>query len=267
MSPSTPAAPPTRRPTMVHPLGRSDAARSLVCLPFCGGGTGSYRGWAQAVDDDTDLALVCYPGREARFTEPFARTWDELAADATECVLLAADRPYTLFGHSMGGWMAFDVATRIERTGGPTPDVVVVSACNAPFRGVTERDRFPRREDSDGRLLDWMRQAGALPDYASVDPELSSIAVDLMRADVRIRDSYSPDPGRRTRLPVQVLHGVDDPIVDPRVADEWAVAAAGPLRVDALPGGHFYDPSTWSGLPRRFARSGPLPTSTPIESR
>ncbi len=267
MPTTTAAAPPVRRPTLVRPLRRSDAGRCLVCLPFCGGGTGSYRAWAQAIDDDTDLALVCYPGREARFAEPFADTWDELAADVTACVLLAADRPYTLFGHSMGGWMAFEVATRIERAGGPAPDAVVVSACNAPFRGVTEQDRFPRQEDSDGRMLDWMRQAGALPDYALADPELSAIAVDLMRADVRIRDTYVPVPSRRTHLPVQVLHGVDDPVVDSGVADEWAVSAAGPLRVDALPGGHFYDSSTWSGLPRRFVGSGPIPTSTPIESR
>lgn len=239
-------------PAIVRPLGRTSARRTLVCLGFCGGGTGPYRGWQRSLPEDTDLALVCYPGREGRFAEQFPRTWEELATDATDVVRRAADRPYVLFGHSMGGWVAFDVATRLERAGGPLPDCLVVSSCNAPDRGVTERDRFPRLSDTDDALLNWMLTTGALPDYAVTDPDLREMAVELMRADVLVRDSFHPSLDARTRLRTQVLHGADDAVIAPDIEARWRSVATGDTYVDRLPGGHFYTPEVWRTLPTRF---------------
>lgn len=237
---------------VVRPLNRSAAGRRLVCLAFCGGGTGGYRHWGEHLDADTDLALVCYPGREGRFAEDFARDWDELAADATAAVATAGDRPFTLFGHSMGGWMAFDVTTQLEQAGGPVPDNLVVSSCNAADRGVTDRDRFPRREDSDTSLLQWMQVTGSLPDYVLGDPDLREMAVELMRADVAVRDSYRPTADRRTAVALKVLHGADDPVIETTVAHRWAALGTGPVHVEELPGGHFYTPEIWGTLPHHF---------------
>ncbi|MEV0443780.1 alpha/beta fold hydrolase [Streptomyces spectabilis] len=241
------------RRAVIRPLRRPAARRTLVCLGFCGGGTGAYRGWGPLLDEETDFALVCYPGREARFAEDFAPGWEELAEDTTEAVRSAAgELPYVLFGHSMGGWMAYDVATRLERRGGPLPQALIVSSCNAPYRGVTERDRFPRAEDGDEDLLLWMRTSGSLPDYALEDADLRRMAIDLMRADVRVRDSYRPSK-TRTSVPVQVLYGADDPVIEPRADRQWAEATSGTLRADRLPGGHFYTPAVWEALPAHFA--------------
>ncbi|MFC4587073.1 thioesterase II family protein [Sphaerisporangium corydalis] len=234
--------------TVIRPSPRPAATRSLVCLGFCGGGTGAYRPWAAHLDDRTELTLICYPGREGRFAEAPARSWEELADDATAAVLSAAGRPYVLFGHSMGGWMAFEVATRIERSGGPVPEALVVSSCNAPDRGLTERDRFPSFGDTDEALLSWMRTIGLLPDHVRSDPDLMDMAYELMRADIRVRDSYTA-PGARTRIPVRVLYGRDDEVIEPGVAGQWAGVCDGPCRVDALPGGHFYTPDVWRALP------------------
>ncbi|MFB4280392.1 thioesterase II family protein [Nonomuraea sp. MTCD27] len=235
--------------TVIRPAPRAAATRSLVCLGFCGGGTGAYRSWAAALDQRTQLALVCYPGREGRFAESFARTWEELAEDATAAVLSAADRPYVLFGHSMGGWMAFDVVTRIERQGGPLPAALVVSSCNAPNRGLTERDRFPALGDSDTELLAWMATIGLLPGHARSDSGLMEMAYELMRADIRVRDSYRYPPGATTGVPVQVLWGRDDRVIEPAVAAQWRQVCRGRFRCDSLPGGHFYTPDVWRALP------------------
>ncbi|MEV6349060.1 alpha/beta fold hydrolase [Actinoplanes sp. NPDC051851] len=241
---------------LVRPEPRPDAQRTLVCLGFCGGGTGTYRAWLSCLDAATELVLVCYPGREGRFAEPFAADWDSLARDATDAVARlardTADRPYRLFGHSMGGWMAFEVAVRLAARGVRPPEGLIVSSCNAPDRGVTDRDRFPRLEDPEERLLDWMETIGALPDYAREDPDLREMAVELMRADIRVRDSYRPDPDVTTRVPVRVLRGEDDAALDPDVAERWRRCAPGGATVTDLPGGHFYTRPVWEELPAHF---------------
>ncbi|MEU9125508.1 alpha/beta fold hydrolase [Streptomyces sp. NPDC048506] len=241
---------------VVRPRPVPAASQRLVCLGFCGGGAGSYLAWTDVMPPGTELAAVCYPGREGRFAEEFARDWDELAEDAVSAVLSAADLPYVLFGHSMGGWMAFDVAARIEERGGPAPASLVVSSANAPSRGLTPQDMFPAQADSDGALMDWMTTFGLMPEHVLDDPDLSEIALELMRADIRVRDSFYHREGATVSAPLQVLTGASDEVIDPRTGQQWRKLATGPFRHDELPGGHFYTPEVWQHLPDRIAALG-----------
>jgi surfactin synthase thioesterase subunit len=238
---------------VVRPRRVPDAALTLVCLGFCGGGAGSYLPWADVMPPGTELAAVCYPGREGRFLEDCARDWDDLAEDAAAAVASAADRPYVLFGHSMGGWMAFDVASRIEERGGPAPAALVVSSANAPSRGLTPQDMFPSQGDSDEELTHWMRTFGLLPEHVLNDPDLQEMATELMRADIRVRDTFYYRDGAMVNVPLQVLTGDADEVIDPGTAAQWRKLAGREFRHDELPGGHFYTPEIWAGLPTRIA--------------
>ncbi|MET8542170.1 alpha/beta fold hydrolase [Kitasatospora sp. NPDC004799] len=248
----------TAQDTTVISIQRpKDAALSLICLGFCGGGTASYHLWADAVPADIALSAICYPGREGRFLEDFATDWDELAQDATAAVLSAVDGPYVLFGHSMGGWMAFDVAARIERDGGPVPRNLVVSSANAPARGLTPRDMFPSQQDDDDGLLLWMKTHGLMPAHVLEDPELQEMAVELMRADIRVRDTFRYTDGATVSMPVQMLSGADDDVIEANAGEQWRALALGEYRHDVLPGGHFYTPEVWRTLPSRIAALDP----------
>ncbi|MFI5542377.1 thioesterase II family protein [Streptomyces sp. NPDC051815] len=250
--------------TAVRLKESADGAPTLVCLGFCGGGTATFHDWIPSLPDGAGLVAVCYPGREGRFAEEYARTWDELAADAAAGVAsVAGEGPYVLFGHSMGGWMAFEVAVRLAAAGAPAPRALVVSACNAPDRGVTERDRFLSQGQRDEELLGWMLTHGLLPEHVLEEPELTEMAVELMRADLVARDSFAPVPGARTDVPLQVFSGDADPVIGEDAGPRWAALTNGPFRHDVLPGGHFYTPGVWRTLPSRIpfltTATGPAP--------
>ncbi|MEU6221878.1 alpha/beta fold hydrolase [Streptomyces sp. NPDC047022] len=235
----------------------ANPARTLVCLGFCGGGTGQYHQWGDVLPPEVDLAAICYPGREGRFLEEFAEDWDALAEDATQAVLAAAtEGPYVLLGHSMGGWMAFDVTVRIERLGGRTPEALVVSSANAPSRGLTPQDMFPAQQDTDEQLLTWMTMHGMMPDHVLADPDLQELALELMRADIRVRDTFHYVPGARVGVPLHVLTGAQDTVIEPNAGEQWRELALGEYRHDVLPGGHFYTPEVWAQLPNRIPALG-----------
>jgi surfactin synthase thioesterase subunit len=238
-----------RDTVVVRPHRDPDAELTFICLGFCGGGAGSYVPWARSMPPGVELAAICYPGREGRFAEPFARDWDELAEDCVAAVESAAVRPYVLFGHSMGGWMAFDVSARIGERGGPVPEALVVSSANAVSRGLTPQDMFPSQRDSDEELTHWMRTFGLLPGHVLDDPDLCEMAVEIMRADLSVRDTFHHRPGAAVGVPLQVLTGAADQVIEPAAAEQWRALAGADFRHDELPGGHFYTPPVWAALP------------------
>lgn len=234
---------------LVRPLPRPHAALTLLCMSFCGGGTASFRSWARSLPDDVELVLHCYPGREGRFTSPFARDWDELLADAVSALRGIAGRPYTLLGHSMGAWVAFDLAVRADRAGLAPPQSLIVSAADAPTRWKEDRDAPPTVRDSDEDLLDWMSANGQLSDGARADPEIMQIAVEILRADMQVMDTYRYRAGERARVPLHFLHGEEDHLDGPAATERWRQLGTAGFTSTRLPGGHFYTPEVWARLP------------------
>ncbi|MBG0567805.1 thioesterase [Actinoplanes sp. NEAU-A11] len=239
-------------PTLIYPQPRPNASRVFVCLSFCGGGTSPMRPWTHAVPDDVELVLVCYPGRESRFGEPYAADWEELAGEVTESLASFVHRPYVLVGHSMGGWLAFDVAARLRRSARPGPYALVVSASEPPSQWADQQSHLPLATDPDESLLDWMRDTGQVSPVILAEPDLREMAVDLLRADLRVSYSYRYSPGTVLDLDINVLFGTEDPVADRAAVQGWQALTRGRCVVTELPGGHFYTPDVWAGLPRHM---------------
>ncbi|WP_154670717.1 hypothetical protein [Actinopolyspora erythraea] len=50
-------------------------------------------------------------------------------------------------------------------------------------------------------------------------------------------------------MPLQVLSGADDQVIEETTPAQWRELALGSYRHDSLPGGHFYTPEVWRVLP------------------
>jgi surfactin synthase thioesterase subunit len=229
---------------VVRPRPRPDARRALVCLSYAGGGTAPFRGWAAHVPDDVELTLVCYPGRERRISEPMPSSWEALLDDVAQGVQEAADgRPYVLFGHSMGGAVAAALVLRSA-----TPTSLVLSATRSPL-STLGYSLSPT--DSDETYVEWIRGKEQVSDEVLEYPELREMAVSLLRADVTVLHDLAYDPAQRISVPTQVLYGELDE-VDEEAVGGWSKIVTSELRIDRLPGGHFYVPQVWERLPEHI---------------
>ncbi|MCP3800823.1 alpha/beta fold hydrolase [Allokutzneria sp. A3M-2-11 16] len=229
---------------VVRPRPRPEARRALICLSYAGGGTAPFRGWAGHVPDDVELALVCYPNRERRISEPMPPLWDQLLDDVEVSVKeAAAGRPYVLFGHSMGGAVAAGLASRSL-----TPAAVVLSATRSPLSTYTY-SLGPT--NSDEEYVEWIRAKAQVPDEVLAHPELRDMAVSMLRGDVAALHSLRYDPAGRITVPTQVLYGELDE-VDEEAVRGWSKIVTSDFRTDRLPGGHFYVPEVWERLPEHI---------------
>src|SRR5690348_687648 len=92
-----------RAPTVElrHLGGEGGALPALICAPHAGGGATLFRTWPRALPGIAVHALDL-PGREARFDQPPFTGLDALVASSVDAILPLPQRPFVLFGHSMG---------------------------------------------------------------------------------------------------------------------------------------------------------------------
>src|SRR5215213_9001369 len=111
---------------------RPRASVRLFCFPYAGGGASVFRGWAEGLPEAVEVCPVQLPGRETRFLEPAYTRLPALVEALAESLTPHLDRPFVFFGHSLGALVAFELARRLRRDGGPGPDRLFASGCGAP---------------------------------------------------------------------------------------------------------------------------------------
>ncbi|WLQ32272.1 alpha/beta fold hydrolase [Streptomyces castrisilvae] len=212
-----------------------DAPLRLVCVPYAGGGAGVFRGWHTGLPG-IEVAAVRLPGRESRYTDPPYRTMGPLVADLADAITATADRPYALFGHSMGARVAFETARRLRRVGGPQPRCLFVSGCRAPHLPL----RPPTGHLTDARFVQELRALGGAPPQFFADPELVALLLPMLRADFGVLESYEHAPAAPLGLPVRAFCGDADPHVSPAQAAAWRAHTTSRFGLTRVAGGHFY---------------------------
>ncbi|MEU2168878.1 thioesterase domain-containing protein [Micromonospora chersina] len=214
---------------------RPQAPVRLFCLPYAGAGASAFRRWQEAIGPDVEVLPVQLPGRENRINED--PRFD--VAEVAEAIAARADRPYVLYGHSMGGRLGFEVVRELRRTGGPLPLRLYVGGARAPhvtapglFDGLSRAD--------DEELLRRLADGGGLPAELFAHPELVELLLPLLRADFGRVDGYRYVPGEPLPVPIVAFSGRDDRAVTREQNAAWAEHTAAGFTLHELAGGHFF---------------------------
>ena len=218
------------------PPSAADAPLRLFCFAHAGGGTSCYRPWRAALGPAIDTAPVLLPGRETRIRETPYRRMEELIPALCAALEPQLDRPYALFGHSMGAIVAFETARWFSARGaGPT--CLIVSGRLAP-RVDNPRRRFCGLPDE--QFLAALAALGGTPSAVLAEPQLLKMLMPALRADFELNETYRPAAGWRLTCPVVAYLGADDPEVEPAEALRWREETTAAFTLRVFPGGHFY---------------------------
>ncbi|MBD0421103.1 thioesterase [Streptomyces sp. TRM S81-3] len=210
--------------------------RRLVVLPHAGGSASFFHAWGTAFDAGTEVVVARYPGRHDRLADPCIDSMAELTEQVTEALLPLLDVPVTLFGHSMGASLAYEVTLRLAERHGVSPAALHVSSRKPPHRLT------PRRlhEQGDDALIAEVRRLGGTDEALLSDPDLRDIVLPAIRADFTIVGTYGPRPADPVDCPVYAYLGDRDPSISVQDMSGWADIAPSHFRLDVLRGGHFY---------------------------
>jgi surfactin synthase thioesterase subunit len=219
---------------------RDGSPVTLYCFAHAGAGVSGFAHWPAATGPGVVTVPVPLPGRGARRREPRATSREELL-DALLGPLadqVADGRPYVLYGHSLGGIVAYTLARALVGRGLPAPACLAVGASPPPHTAP------PRHgEDlSDERLLRFVTGLGAAPGGALAAP--GSLwyrsVLPLLRDDLRLAAALRAAVDGPLPVPVLAVGGQSDPVVGPAALDGWARWTTGRLLRRTVPGDHFF---------------------------
>lgn len=220
----------------IRPQPKLAPAARLICLPYAGGSAATYVPWAKSLPAQVELIALQPPGRGSRMAEaPHARM-EALVAELMRVFPVLTDRPYVLFGHSLGSRVAFEVTLRCQVDGIPLPARLIASGSRAPH--LTKRER-PIHDLPDAQFVEAVRELDGTPEEILNNSELIQWLLPLLRADFRIADQHVA-PRTPLNCPLTVLAGTEDETVSPAEAEAWKELTTGEFDIHWITGGHFF---------------------------
>lgn len=223
----------------IVPAPSRGAPLRLVCLPYAGGGASTYHAWSKALDPGlVEVLAVQPPGRENRLSETPFRTLDALVHALAREMEPVVDRPYCLFGHSLGAIVAFELARALKARDLAEPAHLFASGSPALQRRRIEERLHPLPDDEFVHRVAERYQG--IPREVFEHRELRELALPALRADMTMIETYLYRDGPRLTCGLSAMAGRQDTHVDPAELQAWGEQTDGPFACSWFDGDHFY---------------------------
>ena len=208
----------------------------LLCLPYAGGSEAVFRDWREGLPESIEVCAVQLPGRGARVKEPPFSDPRLLVEAAAEGLISEMDKPFAIFGHSMGAAIAFELARQFRREYGIQPVHLFISARCSPQSLIGQT--MPRLTDADFEAV--LERGEATPKEVLEDPELMELLLPVLRADFAVGQPEILKPEPPLDGPITVFGGLSDLTTKRECLEGWREHTSGRFLVRMLPGGHFF---------------------------
>ena len=219
-------------------MSQSDAKSiRLLCFPYAGGHTHIFKGWPELVDSGIEIVPVCLPGRGQRAAERAFTDIRPLVHSLATELEGYTEKPYALFGHSLGGLISFELAREFRRRELPSAQHLFVSAVEPPALISRTEKTY---ELDDAALVRKLQNYGGTPDEVFESQELLDYFLPIVRADFAVVEDYCYNPETPLESPISVFAGTSDPYVRTEVLKNWQDYSIKDVTIHQVNGEHFF---------------------------
>jgi medium-chain acyl-[acyl-carrier-protein] hydrolase len=147
------------------------------------------------------------------------------------------DKPFVIFGHSLGALIGFELARQLRRQYGVSPVRLFISAGRAP--------QIPRRDPPIHTLppkefLVEVRRLNGIPTELLEHEELMEIVLPILRADFALYETYEYSAEPPLNCPISTFGGLQDGKVSRSDLEAWRDETTACLSLRMFAGDHFF---------------------------
>ena len=227
----------THNPWLACYQSNPQALIRLFCFPHAGAGPQFFKDWHKGLPETVEVCVVQPPGRGSRLKElPYTQMKPLVDAIVKE-LLPYTDKPFAFFGHSLGGWVSFEVTRQLHRQSSPSPVHLFIASCRAPQLPASGT---PSYQLPDNEFIEKMRRGNGVPKEIFANPKLVNLFLPLLRADAELGDTYHYCPGEPINCPISVFGGTEDNVVSQNELKDWCHQTHSSFGLQMFPGDHFF---------------------------
>lgn len=208
---------------------------TLFCLPFAGGGASAYQAWMKKMDSDITVCPIQLPGREERVMEKLYTDMRELLEDLKDEMAMVIKGKYAIWGHSMGGKIAYELEKYLENNGYQA-QCLFVSGCRIP--SIPEPNPIYHLKDEAFKRE--LERFEGTPKEVLENKELLDFFLPMLRADFTLADTYCDKSMTVLHSPIVAFGGRQDNEAEEEAIKQWGRYTDNIFQYEIFEGGHFY---------------------------
>jgi surfactin synthase thioesterase subunit len=225
---------------LTHLKRTSTPSQRVVFFPYAGADSLAYLQFTRQLPASFDCWAIRLPGRGSRIKEKCVADCTIVLKHISQGLLQLPILPTAYFGHSLGGLLAFSVASLIsECAKHHSPGVLVLSGINPPHLRLSD-DFDLTWVDDDDALIRKIRDLSGTPEELFAHEAVLQMFVPILRSDLLLAESIRSAIDSIVSIPIHCISGTEDSQVDAHSLNQWAAYTMKKYTEDLFPGGHFF---------------------------
>jgi len=221
----------------VIPKPNINAELKLICFPYAGGSASTFLPWLKRLPDNVELIIIQAPGRGMRMGELPYSNMEALIGDLIKIIPNILNKPYILFGHSLGSRIAFELMHQLQTLTHDLPQHFIASGSRGPHYKCMKEPIYHLPHDE---FIEELKSLNGTPHAVLENKELMELFLPLLKADFEIADRYCYTGKARFNCPISVFGGEDDVDICISKLNSWGDFFETDADVHLFPDNHFF---------------------------
>ena len=208
---------------------------NLLCIPYSGGSKYSFAPLIKKAPSNLNPVVLELPGRGGRSGEKLCDDIAVIEEDIFRRSLQFIKKPYAIYGHSMGGLLAFLLAKRIVQNGLPEPLYLFITGTTGPSVTIDHKYHLLNKRD----FLEKIKSLKGMPDEILNNADMMDYFEPIIRSDFKLSETYTYPSSAPLNVPISVIVG-DEEDMDFEDVKAWKRESSAEVAISKLPGSHFF---------------------------
>ncbi len=211
-----------------------DAEMRVFCLPYAGAGATMYIRWPKYFGKNIEICPIQLPGRENRMQELLIDDIGILIPEIYEGIKHKLDKKFCIFGHSMGGIIAYELTKFIEKKEGILPEYLFMSATGL---NIKKSDMIIHKLEKND-FIEFLINSGGTERELAENKEFQEYYLPIIKNDYKLVENYIPNE-EKLKCSIRAFGSKNDTQVDIKETEKLE-RCTDDFNITYFEGNHFF---------------------------